>query len=169
MLCDDATTYNAAQCNAFKRDPANADCQACMFSTVDESSYGAIVILASGSWTANVEGCIALVSGDLSATGCGAKDQANTQCRDDACITCPNFDSFISCRTAAGASICSTYANNRACVNGPKLAICNAYTTSKEYFVAMSQFFCSTGVPDGGVSDGGVGGNEGGSLDGATE
>jgi hypothetical protein len=167
--CDDSTTYSAVLCNAYMRDPANADCQACMFSTVDESSYGAISLRADGSWRANVEGCIALVSGDLSATGCGAKDQANTQCRDDACTACPNYDSFIACRTAAGASVCSSYANNRACVNSPKFAICTAYATNKEYYVAMSRFFCSTGFPDGGVSDGGVSRNDGGTLDGATE
>src|SRR5262245_45285664 len=37
-------------CEVFERDPANSACLGCIFSTFDEPSYGAIVLMSNGSW-----------------------------------------------------------------------------------------------------------------------
>jgi len=94
------------QCDEFQRDPANAACLKCLFSTRDEPSYGAILLL-SKSYLSNVPGCMALIDGDTSSTGCAAKYQAYFACVDDACgQSCISHEQYSECTNRAASDMC---------------------------------------------------------------
>jgi hypothetical protein len=114
-LCEGAGG-TAEECAAFNRDPANATCRACLYSTEDETTYGPIVYLRNRSEVVNVSGCIAVVDGNLSGTGCGAQWQAYESCADNACIeSCVVFEDFQRCTTQARSTVCRAYDNVSAC------------------------------------------------------
>src|SRR6266536_581408 len=75
-------------CRAIERDPANTACLKCLFSTVQDETYGPIVIGWDKRWYANVGGCMALIDGDATENGCGAKHNALQTCRNAACANC---------------------------------------------------------------------------------
>jgi hypothetical protein len=158
-VCFDPRTSVAAACDAFERDPANGDCLRCLLSYEEESTHGAIILLRNNSWETNTGGCIALVDGDTSEGGCGARDDALRTCVDEACIDeCATYDSFSQCATVAAKGVCRPYANGAVCWRRPVYAICTAYSTSREYFLAYGGLFCTEGFPgvagpDGGPSD----------------
>ncbi len=128
-----------------------------MFSTFDEPSYGAIILLSNGSRLTNISGCIALVDGDESATGCGAKDQAYQECRDTACISgCATFEAYDQCWVAAGPTVCSPQREGAVCWRRPSYAICTSYNTSDESFIAMAKIFCVSGLDGGTTIDSGM-------------
>jgi hypothetical protein len=127
---------------------------ACLISTADETSYGPVILLAGGGWHVNVPGCIAIVSGDLSASGCGAKAQAIDQCQEGACRdVCPVFDSFVACQGAANDSVCRSYILDNACTRKPGLGVCTGYVTAKEYYFGIAPIFCGPAITDAGGAD----------------
>jgi hypothetical protein len=157
-ICDDQVMRDDALCNAFERDPANAACLACIFTTEDQDAYGAVVILRNGQNQINASGCIALVDGNLTANGCAAKHQATFQCWEAACLDqCSSNDAMMACQAAASSSVCKTYVNNEECSASPAFAICGGYASYKEYFLAYGRMFCSTGLSDGGMGYAGGG------------
>jgi hypothetical protein len=156
-LCEDDVTYDALACKAFQRDPANSACRACLFSTEDESTYGAIVIMRDRSEMANVAGCIGWLEGDLTAGGCGAKYQAVNACFDAACRDdCTGNAEYLQCRKWARDGVCSMYADDMSCANRASYSTCATATTFQEYFFLMARFFCSSGTTDGGSRDAGA-------------
>jgi hypothetical protein len=122
-----------------------------MFSTQDESAYGALVLVANGSAVANISGCIGIVDGDTSDTGCAAKYQVYEECLTAACEGCQAFESYTSCKDAAGQGVCRSYWQAATCSSKPLYNICRSYSTFDEYFFAMAQIFCLSG-PDGGTT-----------------
>src|SRR4051812_29810263 len=85
-------------CDVFSRDPVNGACLECIFSTSDEPTYGAVILLSNASWESNVPGCLALVDGDASASGCGAKAAAYDECSHTACAsTCSTYEMYATC------------------------------------------------------------------------
>ncbi len=112
-------------CAAFFDSPANDACVACGYTPTTEAKLGAIVSNGE-SVQANYPGCIALVTGDLSPTGCGAKIQAKELCLDKACVAnCPvpandkaAFDAFKKCQDEAAVGVCATYTNAAKCQDG---------------------------------------------------
>jgi len=111
-------------CDAFFAAPANAACVACGYTKTTEPKLGAIVSN-NTSVQANYPGCIALVTGDVTSNGCGAKVQAKELCLDKACVAnCPvpdgnqaAFDAFKKCQDDAAAGACATYANAAKCAD----------------------------------------------------
>jgi len=154
-VCEDARLTNPVPCHDFTSDPANETCIGCLFSKSDEKSYGPIV-LQGNAWRANIDGCIALLTGDFDETGCAAKLQAIVQCRESACLdVCPDFDSFLACWGAAGDVSCRSYVLDANCVSSPRYAVCTGNPTSKASFLTIGRLFCGTGFPDAGAGDGG--------------
>lgn len=140
-------------CLRFRNDPANAVCEACMFSDGRDASYGPI-ILANGLWKTNTAGCIALLDGDTSAAGCAAKVQAASACYDEACSECQPYQTLVTCRQQALAGQCRPYYLDAVCSFRPEYARCTEYATSEEYFRSVARIFCWNGVPPRGIGTG---------------
>jgi hypothetical protein len=140
-VCE-AATANPGACRQFRDDPANRNCEACLFSDAKEASYGPIV-LDDDRWKTNTAGCIAILDDDIAGQVCGAKVQAASTCYDVACAGCQPFDAFIACRQRAIDSVCRPYYLDSVCIARPKYAICTEYGTSRDYFRSAGKFFCS--------------------------
>ena len=138
--CEGAMATTAT-CAPFRNDPANAACIACLFSAEADSSYGAIIRVGA-SWKTNTAGCIALVDGDSSASGCGARVQAASACYDAACDGCQPFDSYIQCREQALGTVCRPHYLDAVCLLRPAYSGCTAYVINEEYFKAIARLFC---------------------------
>jgi hypothetical protein len=131
----------ASTCPAFRNDPANTACIACLFSSEADPSYGAIIRVG-GSWKTNTAGCIALVDGDTTASGCGARVQAASACYDAACEGCEPFTSYVQCREQAPSTVCRPHYLDAVCVLRPLYSTCTAYAVNQDYFMASARLFC---------------------------
>lgn len=115
---------NEATCNAFFADTNNAACIACGRTPTTEPKLGAVVSNGA-SVQVNYPGCIAAVTNDVTATGCGAKVQAKELCLDFACVNaCPTpagdnaaFQALLKCQDDAAKTVCKTYADAAACAD----------------------------------------------------
>jgi hypothetical protein len=141
----------SAGCQTFFQASVNASCVACMYTQQGSSAYGAVISLQNGTAEANIGGCIALVDGDKSATGCGAKYQAGQFCEIDSCQCTidqsdpTTFTAFTTCETNAGKTICADYASDAGCERDSKYALCNNETTFEQFFVTIGNLMCSSG------------------------
>lgn len=149
------TGRDAKVCDAFDADAANADCLACAKTNTSGTTLGAIVTNGT-SVSANNPGCIALVSGDLSANGCGAKVQAALLCEDAACVdVCPvsagdtaAFNKFLACEQLAAQDGCKAYEDAASCAatlvaDGGPASVCQPNT--QDFGVraaAYTELFC---------------------------
>jgi len=140
MACESATATSSS-CAQFRNDPSNATCIGCLFSAADEPSYGAIIRV-DKSWRSNTAGCIALVDGDISASGCGARVQAASACNDAACSGCEPFTSYAQCRDEATHTACRQYYLDSVCLLRPEYSTCTSYATNQDYFVGAARLFC---------------------------
>jgi hypothetical protein len=157
MLCH-GTSSRAAECAAWNRDPASAACRACLYTTEDESAYGALVILKNRFLRVNVAGCLALGDGNLSATGCGARWQAFQACGDEACMaSCADPAAFQECVRLTGGGICRAYNDQSTCGDSAMYAPCLEHATFEDFFRSMAKVFCSDGFPGRGDAGTGVG------------
>lgn len=155
--------YNAAACRAFDLDPDNETCLACLFTAKGDAPSGPLIVFPGDYWQANAGGCIALLDGDTTATGCGARTQASDVCRYgiclEACGDSPTSEDWDACR-AASPIACISYVNDAACTSLPRYARCR-YQSFQEYFLGIGDIFCGTG-PDGtGTGGAGAGGDSG--------
>jgi hypothetical protein len=140
VACE-SVTATSSSCAQFRNEPSNATCIGCLFSVEDEPSYGAIIRV-DKSWKSNTAGCIALVDGDNSASGCGARVQAASACNDAACSGCEPFTSYTKCRDEAPRTVCRLYYLDSVCLLRPEYSTCTAYATNQDYFVAAARLFC---------------------------
>jgi hypothetical protein len=155
---------DAATCKTFTGDAANKSCLQCAATPATAAKYGPLV---EGTVTiqVNVSGCIANATGDTSATGCGAKVLANSQCEQAACEancpvsasdTGPEFMALLACQTKSDSSSCKTYANDAACADaltgdGGTANKCDLVGASfAENAVQMVKLFCGGAVGDAG-------------------
>ena len=142
-FCEGASATSAA-CAAFRGDPNNGVCISCLFSDENAAAYGPI-IQSDRFWRSNTAGCIALLDGDASEGGCGAKVQAASSCYDLACSECVPVEGYVKCRQQASDTICRSYYLDAVCLLRPAYASCTAYATNQEYFIAAAKFFCANG------------------------
>ncbi|HMI82596.1 MAG TPA: hypothetical protein VK550_00815 [Polyangiaceae bacterium] len=153
--CESASG-TASECTAFNRDPANAACRSCLYSTEDESSYGPLIYLKNRVLALNLPGCLALADGNLGATGCGAQVQALEACKDAVCIrTCATYDAYQHCTTEAGNTVCQPYLDDSRCGDPSTYAPCLDHATFEEFFRSLAKFFCGSGFAGGGMPDAG--------------
>jgi hypothetical protein len=116
------TGASTAKCNSAKA--KYAACTTCLISQETDASYGPIIVFNSlGFSDRNDPGCVALLGGDVSATGCGAQMQAYWQCVGASCspgckVAAATFTddmaAFNDCAQAAraDANICKTHYDN---------------------------------------------------------
>jgi hypothetical protein len=150
-LCQSSSgMYDQNACRAFDVDPANSTCLGCMFGVLGVADVGAVLLQPSGQWLANRAGCIALVDGDSSATGCGASTQAAQVCQNAACLAACTLQvssaDFIACEIATINGACSAYFSKATCAQLPRYASCE-YPTFATSYSAMADLFCVTGLP----------------------
>lgn len=115
---------NEATCTAFFADNANAACIACGRTPTTEPKLGAVVSNGA-SVQVNYPGCIAAVTNDVTAAGCGAKVQAKELCLDFACVSaCPTpagdnaaFQALLKCQDDASKTVCKTFADAAKCAD----------------------------------------------------
>jgi len=134
----------SARCSAFRNDAANVVCVSCLFSDEGAALYGPI-IRSDDVWRSNTAGCIALLDGDVSAGGCGARVQASSSCYDAACDGCAPVDAYVACRQKAAETSCRQYYLDAVCLLRPQYASCTEYASNREFFVAAATLFCSSG------------------------
>ncbi len=118
-------------------------CHNCAVSSAASSStYGAIIVDESGAREAepNVEGCVAIATGDVSANGCGARLRSKFGCESQACSTCGANDS-AQCVRAAGTGVCAAYSQAATSCMG-SLAQCIKGTTPAAVALNLIQLFC---------------------------
>lgn len=156
-VCESATASNA-ECFAWNRDPANAACLQCLYSTEDEPTYGPVVYLKNRSRVVNIPGCIALVEGNSGPTSCGAEVQAYYSCQESACLTtCVAFADFDKCQPVAAATVCAQYGPGAVCDAPSTYDPCTGQDSFDTYFKIFARMFCGMAAPDGGSApDGGV-------------
>jgi hypothetical protein len=165
--CESASSMTA-ECTAFSRDPANAECRNCIYSTEDESALGPLVYLRNRVLVANLAGCLALADGNLGPNGCGAHMQAFESCKDAACIkSCTTFDAYQACVSEAGKSVCAPFADDSACKDASTYAACLDSATFEAFYRTLAKVFCGAGFPGGTRPDGGAGEDGGPSADSA--
>ncbi|MFO0668742.1 MAG: hypothetical protein U0235_03800 [Polyangiaceae bacterium] len=154
VACLFSQAANDASCRDYLQRPDNAVCGQCLMSKLDDAAYGPLIRLGPDAITVNVEGCVALTTGDATAASCAAKAQALGQCRAAACVPyCPLTDhasllKYNDCEAASDKSSCKSYVTASACiaplldVNGPS-AGCASGPTPLAAATAVARFFCA--------------------------
>ncbi|MGH7283173.1 MAG: hypothetical protein ACRELY_16730, partial [Polyangiaceae bacterium] len=152
-----STTASSSTCTPFVGDAANTACVSCMETPTNASKYGAVLALDNDTALANISGCMAIIDGDLSDTGCGAKVEAAALCNDAACDqNCPidssstttlnaSFKAYNTCEQQAAAGPCATEAEGATtCENDPRYAACKA-TSFEGYLLQIGDLLCASG------------------------
>lgn len=155
---------DAATCKTFIGDAANKDCLRCMVTPETAAKYGPLVS-STVTIQVNVAGCIALATSDVSATGCGAKVLALSQCEEVACESqCPisldgnpvAYANLLACEAKSISVGCKPYAMDAACADaltadgGAAVACVQSGATFAENAKAMARLFCGGITGDGG-------------------
>lgn len=151
--CLFSQAQNDSSCRDYLARSDNAVCSQCLLSALDDPAYGPFVRLGPNAITLNVEGCVALVTNDTKASGCGAKAQAVGECRSAACApSCPLTDQasvnvLHQCEAAADKSVCKSYFTASACL-APLLqgaaARCVSAPTPIAAATNVAKYFCAS-------------------------
>lgn len=152
--CTFDSTVNPTTCDTFMQNTANDACVKCVLTDATSAQLGPI-ILDGTSGRINVAGCIAALSGNTTATGCGAKVQAYQGCTAAACASCtdPTTSSaaaaeYDQCVADSESSPCSTYTSDAACADpllqaGGAAASCAAGNTFLDNARTVAKLFCT--------------------------
>ena len=130
-------------CAAFQVQ-ANSACVSCILNAGPGASRAPILLDSNNRWSANVSGCVALIDGDLSDQGCGAKTKASEDCAIDSCAGCWNatLEASNACEDAAFDSVaCVPFRLAAACGNPTKYARCYQ-SVAEDRFKFYAQQFC---------------------------
>jgi hypothetical protein len=158
-------------CSTFEGANANKACVACINSNITDTAYGPLIAVPNNVVYANIGGCIALVTGDVSSTGCGAKAWEASECEDKACSdNCvgAQFADYQNCTKAAASGTC---ANEEKAVcdlsDAGNVAACNLNAqTFQDLYTSIATVFCGGYPADAGPpSDGGTDGSTDASVD----
>jgi hypothetical protein len=158
-------------CSAWQT--ANPTCLKCIFSTYGtDTTYGALIYNGLGYVFWNFGGCIAIETGDMSATGCGAKAEALDTCEILSCSNCAKADpNYNACTTAAQGGTCASYANAEcSSADAGYAAACGmTATTSQGIVTALATVFCGGYPADAGPPGDGGSGDSGSTDSGSTD
>lgn len=152
-------TGAGSACSDFAGDPTNSPCIKCMTSLSTASSYGPVILFPNDTTFANVAGCIALVDGNRSATGCAAAVQSQIFCRTAACIAaCPGgadpagLAAYTACVNQAETTVCESETQAATCTQAPQYAGC-IFVDYESEFRGLGAIFCAAQA-DGGSEAG---------------
>ena len=122
----------------------SALCHQCAVSSAAASStYGAIIVDEGGKREPepNVEGCVAVATGDMTANGCGARLRAKFGCESQACQSCDDTNRDA-CIRAADTGVCAAYSQPAASCMGSFTTCIGSATTSAQVALNLIQLFC---------------------------
>jgi hypothetical protein len=156
-------------CKTYKA--ASAGCAACIESASEDASWAAIVFYENGRfYDYNYGGCIANVTGDFSAAGCGAAETRYFECRHAACVSCLpdgfpiDYAPFFACQSKkATDTLCATELSDvsSACAayfaTSPMDVCQGSGLSSSDYLRRIMTGWCGGVAADAGA-DGGDGG-----------
>lgn len=169
---------SGSSCSTFEGAQANKACVACINSQITDTAYGPLIAVPNNVVYANVGGCIALVTGDVSSTGCGAKSWEASECEDKACsANCAGaqFADYQKCTNAAAQGTCANEVKAQCDLSdaGNVTATCNLNADPIhpacaanpqtqafcDYYMSIATVFCGgypadAGVPDSGTDSG---------------
>jgi len=137
--CLFTTVGTTPQCDDFFYRAANAGCVSCAITSTTASRLGPINDDGTNYYT-NVSGCVAGLSGDVSASGCGPKLDALYGCADVACTQCSDA-TYGECFDAAGGSVCATQAGPAGCAK-PYLDACSSNISIVDEALKLVKVFC---------------------------
>jgi hypothetical protein len=135
---------------------AHGTCLACLVTDPTEALLGPVLDYQTlNLLVANSEGCVALIQGDASPSGCGAKLQALRQCTFAACepncpVGGPDLGAFDECVAAASSGDCAVYKNMfNFCTGSGDLGLSPCFEEGhggdrEALFRFLSQQFCGT-------------------------
>jgi hypothetical protein len=148
-ICIDGTNTTIS-CTAWAT--ANATCNTCVYSQDSDSIYAATIYMTTSQYIyANVGGCIALLTGDSSDTGCGAKAWKATECEDSACSACMTDADYNTCTATSDTGTCATFVNAQCDLTDAGAASpCVVGTTPDESFTAVATVMCGGYAADAG-------------------
>lgn len=109
---------SGASCDAFFDAAESASCLACAVSDAQAGVASPLLAWTESSSTyiyTNEGACVAAVSGDSTAGGCGAKIAARAACHDAACGDCSSLDDWTECTAASDTTMCAAYVNESNC------------------------------------------------------
>jgi hypothetical protein len=158
-------------CSTFEGAAANTACVKCINSNITDSAYGPLIAVPNNVVYANIGGCIALVSGDVTSSGCGAKAWEASECEDKACSdNCvgADFATYQKCTNSAASGTCATEEKAVCDLSdaGNVTAMCNLNaSTFQDLYTAITTVFCGGYADDAGVTDGGADGAADASTD----
>ncbi|MBI5534338.1 MAG: hypothetical protein HY898_16565 [Deltaproteobacteria bacterium] len=164
---------NATESGCAAAETQYADCNTCLYTDDTASQWGPVVYFSGVElYDRNEGGCFALLMGDTSATGCGAKLNAAYDCGIASCGgVCPTstdaeYEAFNNCiaSAAADAAFCKTYQDAAdACATaalaadgGEALNAC-VWGDSEDWLVVaerIGEIFCGVEPSDGGADSG---------------
>jgi hypothetical protein len=144
-VCTPQEATALAQCFITQQNcqaPINPACHACAMSG-EASPYSSALLFNAANQPSelNVEGCVAALSGDTSATGCGPKLQARFACAGNACTACTDEAQRTTCLQQADTTTCSTVNQAAACAT-PYLPQCVQGNTELEVAFNLVRIFC---------------------------
>lgn len=151
-------------CKTFTGATINKNCVTCLSSTEGkDTQFGPLIFVPNNVVYINTGGCIAIETGDVSATGCGAKVWEASQCEDLACsanCTGATFTDYQACTNAAATGTCAPEIAAQCDLSdaGTVVAACNLSKSSfKDRYPFISAVFCGGYPADAGPpSDGGT-------------
>ncbi|HEY1960238.1 MAG TPA: hypothetical protein VGH28_31730 [Polyangiaceae bacterium] len=167
---------STSACQGFENANANANCLKCLITNQNASAYGALIAIG-GIDYANTSGCIAILSGDSSATGCGAKAQSVLDCESLACADqCAVTDDaslqlYDQCTSAADQAVCKSYVDGQCDLTdaGAVNSICLNQPDFEHYYDALAPIFCGGYPADAGAGDAGTDAADDGAADAASD
>jgi hypothetical protein len=148
---------SGTSCSTWESVQANADCATCLITQESASAWGPLIAVPNNVVYANIGGCIALVTGDTSSTGCGALAWEASQCTDMACSdNCIGaaFTDYQACTQAARTGTCAPEVNAECDLSdaGAVNAACNLNaSTFQDLFLSIGKVFCGGGATDAGT------------------
>lgn len=128
------------QCDQFFGSYVNDACISCAISSPVSQKAGPIIDTGSTYYT-NTPGCIAGLSGDGSAAGCGAKYSTLLDCEEAACAHCKSDQEWFECAAAADTGACLTYSNDASC-RTTYATTCLAAKTYVQEALDLVKLFC---------------------------
>jgi hypothetical protein len=148
---------NPAACDALMNDAGSSACTLCVLTDDFDSTYGPLVLKAGGYAVLNLGGCIASLSGNTTATSCGAKVQAINDCQEYACTSCTDpstspkaMADYLQCQKAAESAQCGSYVSAASCADAliqPDAAAGECASGSNTFLDrahALARLFCGT-------------------------
>lgn len=119
----------------------NPACQSCAVTPAASPTYGALVqVDQSSPAQPNITGCVGALTGNPTASGCGAKLESEIECEANACARCADADRGA-CANQAAATVCAAQRQASSCAD-QALATCLQGQSAADQAINLVAIFC---------------------------